>query len=184
MACECNKNILIKAHKLHENAVLPGLGTPLSACHDLSVCLGALKNGELKMNGGEIVQKVSADLDGKLFCMIPPGGRALLPTGLIFLLPTDWQMKILPRSGNAWKTGYTVLNSPGTIDPDYTNQTMVVVFNTTNRPIIIKDGDKVAQAECTPMTSLRVHFSETDIETVETYRNSLERQGGFGHTGR
>lgn len=47
------------------------------------------------------------------------GERKLIPTGVCLELPPDYEVQIRPRSGLALKNGLTVVNSPGTVDPDY-----------------------------------------------------------------
>ncbi|MBQ6137349.1 MAG: dUTP diphosphatase, partial [Kiritimatiellae bacterium] len=47
---------------------------------------------------------------------IAPGGRALVRTGLVMMLPPMYEAQVRPRSGLALKYGVTVLNTPGTID--------------------------------------------------------------------
>jgi len=44
------------------------------------------------------------------------GNRAIIPTGLFFNIPNNFEIQIRPRSGLAAKNGVTVLNTPGTID--------------------------------------------------------------------
>ena len=56
------------------------------------------------------------DLRSVADVVIAPGGRALVPTGLVMLLPPGYEAQVRPRSGLALKHGVTVLNTPGTID--------------------------------------------------------------------
>ena len=49
---------------------------------------------------------------------IPPGKRALIPTGLCFEIPPGFEVQVRCRSGLAAKHGVMVLNSPGTVDSD------------------------------------------------------------------
>ena len=44
---------------------------------------------------------------------IPPGGRAVIPTGVAIALPPGSEGQIRPRSGLAARHGVTVLNTPG-----------------------------------------------------------------------
>ena len=44
-----------------------------------------------------------------------PLERYLVPTGLYFELPENYEIQVRPRSGLAAKYGLTVLNTPGTI---------------------------------------------------------------------
>ncbi len=60
---------------------------------------------------------------------LPPGGRALVPTGLMIALPPHHEAQVRPRSGLALKFGITCLNSPGTIDADYRGEVGVILAN-------------------------------------------------------
>ena len=51
--------------------------------------------------------------------VIKPLERAMVPTGLFVELPEGVEMPNRPRRGLAAKFGISVLNTPGTIDPDY-----------------------------------------------------------------
>lgn len=46
---------------------------------------------------------------------IPVGERAIVPTGLFFEIPDNFEIQVRPRSGLAAKNGVTVLNTPGTV---------------------------------------------------------------------
>lgn len=63
---------------------------------------------------------------------IPPGGRALIPTGIAIALPRGVEAHVRPRSGNAIRTGLQV--HFGTIDSDYRGEIGVIVYNT--NPVI------------------------------------------------
>ena len=64
-------------------------------------------------SGCDITAAVDADI------AIPPGKRALVPTGFCFEIPAGFEVQVRSRSGLAAKHGVFVLNSPGTIDSDY-----------------------------------------------------------------
>ena len=51
--------------------------------------------------------------------MLLPGERKLVPTGIYLEIPKDYEAQVRSRSGLALKKGISVLNSPGTIDADY-----------------------------------------------------------------
>ena len=55
------------------------------------------------------------------------------------------EIQIRSRSGHSRKFQVFVLNSPGTIDQDYTHEIGVFLFNLGKDPIIINPGDRVAQ---------------------------------------
>ncbi len=108
--------------------------------------------------------------------VIPARGRALVPTGLVVLLPPNYEAQVRPRSGLALKSGITVLNTPGTIDAGYRGEIGVILFNTTDTDFAVHKGDRVAQIVIAPVT--RVEVVETD-SIEETDRGA----GGFGSTG-
>jgi len=108
---------------------------------------------------------------------IPPGGRALVPTGLALALPPGWEAQVRPRSGLAWRHGVTVLNSPGTIDSDYRGEVQVILVNLGTEPFVVRRGERIAQLVVS--RAVQVCFAEVE-ELPPTERGA----GGFGHTGR
>ena len=108
--------------------------------------------------------------------VIPPGGRALVRTGLVFQLPPDAEAQVRPRSGLALRHGVTVLNSPGTIDAGYRGEVGVILVNLGQEPFTVEKGMKIAQIVVAPVARAEiVEVSETD---------STDRGAdGFGSTG-
>jgi dUTP pyrophosphatase len=107
---------------------------------------------------------------------LPPGGRALVPTGLALEIPLGWEAQVRPRSGLAVRHGVTVLNAPGTVDSDYRGEVRVALVNLGEAPVTLERGDRIAQLVFT-----RVGVAEL-IEVAEL--NESERgEGGFGSTG-
>ena len=107
---------------------------------------------------------------------LAPGKRALVHTGLVMLLPPQYEAQVRPRSGLALKNGVTVLNSPGTIDSGYRGEVGVILINLGDVDFTVRKGDKVAQLVIAPVTQPDVvEVSEID----ETDRGS----SGFGSTG-
>ncbi|MBQ9526088.1 MAG: dUTP diphosphatase [Fretibacterium sp.] len=117
------------------------------------------------------------DLRASEPCVIPPGGRALVPTGLRIALPEGYEAQVRPRSGLALKHGVTLLNSPGTIDSDYRGEIGVILINLGQEPFSIQPGDRIAQRVFAPVT--RGVWDE-----VETLDETERGAGGFGSTGR
>jgi len=109
--------------------------------------------------------------------VIPPGGRALIPTGFCFAIPGGFEVQVRPRSGLALKHGVTVLNSPGTIDADYRGEVKIILVNLGDQPFTIKRGDRIAQLVPASVAT-DVSFTESD-----TIPDTLRGDGGFGHTG-
>jgi len=56
------------------------------------------------------------DLHSVSEIIIPPFGRALVPTGLCFDIPDGYEIQVRTKSGLAINQGLMVLNSPGTVD--------------------------------------------------------------------
>ena len=109
--------------------------------------------------------------------MIPVGGRVLVHTGLVMLLPPMYEAQVRPRSGLALNHGVTVLNTPGTIDSGYRGEICVILANFGDAVFQLKKGDKIAQIVIAPVTQPEV--VETDV-VDETDRGA----SGFGSTGK
>jgi len=107
---------------------------------------------------------------------IPPGGRALIPTGLRIALPPGHELQVRPRSGLALRNGIVLPNSPGTIDEDYRGEVQVIVLNAGTESFVVERGMRIAQAVLAPVT--RASWQEV-AELPETARGT----GGFGSTG-
>lgn len=109
--------------------------------------------------------------------IIKPGKRALIPTGLFIQLPDGYEAQVRPRSGLALKSGITVLNTPGTIDADYTGEIGVILINHSDADFIINIGDRIAQLVLNKVEQI-------DWTSVETLEETERGVGGFGSTGK
>lgn len=107
---------------------------------------------------------------------IPPGGRALIPTGLAIALPEGFELQIRPRSGLALRHGITLPNSPGTIDADYRGELGVLLLNTGAEAFTVTRGMRIAQAVLAPVTRLA-------WVPVAALDDTARGAGGFGSTG-
>ncbi|MBU0671547.1 MAG: dUTP diphosphatase [Candidatus Margulisbacteria bacterium] len=107
---------------------------------------------------------------------IPPGGWKLVPTGISMALPEGYEAQVRPRSGLALKQGVSVLNTPGTVDADYRGEVGVILMNHSQKELIIKRGDRIAQMIINKIE--RIEFEE-----VPELPASDRGAGGFGHTG-
>ena len=116
-----------------------------------------------------------ADIESS--ALLLPGERKLIPTGLHIQLPKGYEAQVRPRSGLALKYGITVLNSPGTVDADFTGNIGVILINLSDQPFTIEPGDRIAQMVV--LKCEQVQFMLTDsLDTTE------RGEGGFGHTGK
>jgi dUTP pyrophosphatase len=120
--------------------------------------------------GMDLLAAVTAPL------VIPPGGRALVPTGLRIALPAGWELQVRPRSGLALRHGVTLPNTPGTIDEDYRGEVGVILLNAGTEPFTVERGARIAQAVLAPVH--RAAWREV-AELPESARGA----GGFGSTG-
>lgn len=109
-------------------------------------------------------------------CVIDPGGRRLVRTGLVMELPGDAEAQVRPRSGLALKYGVTVLNAPGTIDAGYRGEVGVVLVNLGEAPFRVEKGMRIAQIVVAPVV-------RADIVEVSEVSASERGAGGFGSTG-
>lgn len=107
---------------------------------------------------------------------LPPGARALIPTGFALELPQGYEAQVRPRSGLALKAGVTLLNSPGTIDADYRGEVMVIMINHGVEPFLVQRGDRIAQLVVAPV-------SHVEVVAVEVLAETERGRGGFGSTG-
>jgi dUTP pyrophosphatase len=124
---------------------------------------------------GSAGMDLAADVAEEL--VIPPGGRATVPTGLAFAVPAGHEVQVRPRSGLAAKSGVTVLNAPGTIDADYRGEVRVILVNLGDAPFTIRRGDRIAQAIVAPVVQVGV-VEVTALDATD------RGAGGFGSTGR
>ena len=108
--------------------------------------------------------------------VIAPGKRALVPTGLVMLLPPGYEAQVRSRSGLELKHGVTVLNTPGTIDSGYRGEVGVILANFGDSDFMVRKGDKIAQIVIAPVT-------QPDIVESDTVDSTDRGAGGFGSTG-
>jgi dUTP pyrophosphatase len=119
-----------------------------------------------------------ADLRAAEDVVLPPGGRAVVRTGLAVAVPEGYAAFVQPRSGLAARHGIALVNAPGTIDAGYRGEVRVVLLNTDPaEPFKVRRGDRIAQLVVQPV--VRARFVAAD-ELPPSPRGD----GGFGSTGR
>jgi dUTP pyrophosphatase len=107
---------------------------------------------------------------------LPPGGRALVPTGIALALPAGFEAQVRPRSGLALAHGVTVLNSPGTIDSDYRGEIGVILANLGSASVTIARGERIAQLVVAPVC-------QAAWREVPELPASMRGGGGLGSSG-
>ena len=145
----------------------------------LEVAIEILPHGQgLPLPAYATAGSAGADLMAALEAplVLPPGGRALVPTGIAIAMPEGFEAQVRPRSGLALRHGITVLNSPGTIDSDYRGEVGVLLVNFGSESVTIARGERIAQL---------VVGAVRQVHWVNTAGLPASRRGaqGFGSSG-
>jgi dUTP pyrophosphatase len=132
---------------------LPAYATPGSAGLDLRACL-------------------DAPLE------LPPGGAALIPTGLAMHIGDPrLAAMLLPRSGLGHKHGIVLGNLVGLIDSDYQGPLMVSCWNRGSEAFTVQPMERIAQMVIVPVV-------QATFRRVAEFEASSRGEGGFGSTGK
>lgn len=138
--------------KIRENATIPQFQTSGAAGVDLHACISNSM-------------------------MIAPNECVLIPTGLVFEIPTGYAGLIMPRSGLGHKHGIVLGNLTGVIDSDFRGEVQVSLWNRSNEVYKVNPNDRIAQMLFTP--TFQFEIVEVDAINNKTDRNVA----GFGTTG-
>lgn len=173
-------NVTVEILKKY-NANLPKYSTEFSAGFDLEAYIDPIEITDYISQLNNVFKKVEG-LDfllseNKTQITILPGKSIAVPTGLFVSVPIGYELQVRPRSGMAIKEGLMVINSPGTVDPDYRGEIMILVYNSSSQPITIKNGMRIAQGVIAP-------YIKGEFKLVETLSPTVRGKGGFGHTGK
>ena len=169
----------IQVFKCHKDATTPTYSTEGSACFDIHACLvpGTTARAKVKPNPLSLDTDANLVVQAEQQITIPPGARVLVPTGLKLSIPKNHSVRLHPRSGLSFNHGITLCNCEGVIDEDYVDEVLISIQNTSNKPYVVRHGDRVCQGEL--VKDNKVEFAE--IKTPPTKKTS--RFGGFGSTG-
>lgn len=138
------------------------------------------RNGDARMPQRAHADDAGLDLASAEDLVIPPGGRALVDTGLAIALPPGTVGMVCPRSGLAARHGVTVLNGPGIVDAGYRGPVKVALHNTDpSEPFALQVGDRIAQLVVVPFLAPVLQEVE-DLETTERAAGGFGSSGGFG----
>jgi dUTP pyrophosphatase len=111
--------------------------------------------------------------------VINPGEMVRVKTGIIFFIPTGYEIQVRSKSGLCWDQGLVVANGIGTVDCSYYGDVEVILYNISQDYVEIKTGFKIAQAVLCPV----VQGELIEATSWEIARASLRGVGGFGSTG-
>ena len=140
-------NVHVHILKCHEHALIPKRGSDFSA---------------------------GSDLHSVLDYIIEPKSRCLISTGLKMSFPPNVYGRIAPRSGIALKNGIDVM--AGVIDPDYTGEIKVLLYNSSDIKFEVQRGDRIAQI-------IFESFKFPVFKEVSVLSETERSSGGFGSTG-
>lgn len=139
----------------------------------MSLCVKRLTHDAILPTRGSNAS-VGYDLYSTDQVIIPPTHRALVGTSVAILMPNGVYGRVAPRSGLAVKHGIQV--GAGVIDPDYTGEVKVVLFNHGDKVFEVKKGERIAQ--------LILEKCETPrVEEIGVIEETNRGAGGFGSTG-
>lgn len=109
--------------------------------------------------------------------VLNPGDRAMVPTGYKMRSEMGYKIEVYPRSGNSFKFGIGLTNSVGQVDVDFKDEVMVLLVNTSNVPVTIHHGDRIAQIGVVEALDVCIHVGV--LPPIESTRS-----GGFGSSGK
>ena len=137
----------------------------------------ALPLGEIPVPRRATAGSAGYDFVAPAETVIPPGGCALIPTGIRAEMESGWVLVLFPRSSLGFRHGVRLSNTAGIIDSDYAfakneGHIMVKLRNPSDDPVVIGRGERFCQGIFLP------------YGTAEEDGEFAARQGGFGSTGR
>lgn len=165
----------LKIYKKDPSVVTPKYATDGSACFDLHAHIppDSVVRGYSELN--EPIERIIVGMGAAIY----PGERLLIPTGIIFDIPTGYSIRLHSRSGLTLKNGLVLANGEGVVDEDYCEETFIIISNISNTKETISHGQRIAQAEIVSVT----RFSDFEI-IPDAPSNKTARNGGFGSTGK
>jgi len=151
MSEESENKLVLKFVKLQPSAKLP----VKAHANDSGMDICAIGDGEVK-----------------------PHGFARFNTGIAAIIPKGYELQVRPRSGLAHKKG--VISAFGTIDSGYTGDIGIAVYNHSDEPFYVFNGDRIAQLVFQKIPDVEV--LEGTLEELEKH-NTDRGEHGFGSTG-
>lgn len=167
------------AFLVEEGAELPKYATELASGMDVTA-FKILKvfRGDREIDP-ENLAKVQEGFNERGYIKLRSLERILFGTGLKAEIDNNLEIQVRPRSGVALKRGLTVLNSPGTVDADYTGEIGVILYNSTPFLSKVEKGERIAQLVVAKVERPAIYQMGVD-EISETERGS----GSYGSTGK
>jgi dUTP pyrophosphatase len=114
---------------------------------------------------------------------IPANSSAVVPNGLRLVIPDSqkYWMQIQLRSSKGFK--HELIPHYGTVDPGYTGDLGVKIYNVGNIDVIIEEGERYAQIAVIPIPEYEI--VELNDEEFNELKNTQSRgDKGFGSSGK
>ena len=125
---------------------------------------------------GAVAFDMHAIVDEGQVIRVLPHSQKNLSTGLAMAIPQGYELRVSPRSGQAFKNEISIRNSPGIIDSDYRGEIMVGLINHSRIDFQIGKNARIAQLVICPVM-------KPDFVVMEDLEETKRGEGGFGSTG-
>lgn len=109
--------------------------------------------------------------------LLPPSQTKAIATGLALRAPPGHFIMVCSRSGLAQQSLF-VANAPGIIDPSYTGEVKVLLYNGGFQTHRVQHGDRIGQVVILPFAALSL------LEVKEPFTSDARGDKGFGSSGR
>jgi len=120
-----------------------------------------------------------ADREKGLFTL-QPNEKRFFGLGVALDLPSDLSAFLLARSSTGSKKGLMLTNSIGLIDSDYTDELKAHLWNITNNPVTLFDGERICQVR---FSESMTGFCNRSHGKYKLKPVATQRVGGHGSTG-
>ncbi len=147
-------HVPVKVKKLDPRATIPQYHTEGAAAFDMHAIV----------DEGQVIR-------------VEPHSQENLSTGLAMAIPMGYELRVSPRSGQAFKHEISIRNSPGIVDFGYTGEIKISFVNNGDKVFIINPGDRICQVKLS-MAPMAVFREVEELEKTE------RGDGGFGSTGK
>jgi dUTP pyrophosphatase len=117
-----------------------------------------------------------ADIRTPVGFQLHPGESFFWPLGIRLEIPEGYEGQLRLRSSMG-KQGLTIPQGVGTIDSDYRGTLYGLVYNISNKPIKIEEGERMFQLIIAPV-------ARVDFRVVYNLSDTPRGDGGFGSTGK
>ena len=149
--------VIIYAHKTHPDAVIPQVAyNSTSACFDIT-CTETT--------------------------VIPARGKAVVPNGLNLTISDSqkYWMQIQLRSSKGFKED--LVPHYGTVDPGYTGDFGIKIYNLSDKDVVIEKGERYAQVAVIQIPEYRIEeLNDEDFNSLKSAQKRGDK--GFGSSGK